>query len=437
MVAAFQRGEGEHKVEVACQTCQKPFLRRQKALAKPLVCRSCHRISWWKTRATPALPDVSHVLHATETERRFGYSLSVVRPTSFLRVVGTCTDCGQLFERIRRNVNLNTRCRSCGVQAGQTQEAVAKRRATMLERYGATGLPYKANAYGATEDEIAALIAQWADAEPVRQRPLATGQSLDIYVPSRELALEYGGLHWHHELSPTPRDRRYHADKAEAARREGIRLVTLFEDEWRHHRHAAEGVLKALFGGREQRLGARACDLVEVPPAEARAFMDHEHLQGGSRRAHHAWGLRAQGKLVAALTVAPHHRQGHGNVLVLDRLCFANGVQVIGGAARLISAATAFAKAAGAEKLVSWSDDRWSDGGVYARNGFTLAAKLSPDYTYVTVAKPRERISKQSQRKAKTHCPPDKTEVQWAHERGLARLWDCGHRRWEIVLRDA
>jgi len=79
---------------------------------------------------------------------------------------------------------------------------------------------------------------------------------------------------------------------------------------------------------------------------------------------------------------------------------------------------------------LSWSDNRWSDGSVYKKLGFTLDEHLKPDYTYVSLINPKRRISKQSQKKSATNCPPEITELEWANTRGLARIWDCGKTRW-------
>lgn len=40
---------------------------------------------------------------------------------------------------------------------------------------------------------------------------------------------------------------------------------------------------------------------------------------------------------------------------------------------------------------------------------------------------PRRRISK-------TGCPGGVTERQWSLEHGLARVWDCGRKRWRHQL---
>ena len=82
------------------------------------------------------------------------------------------------------------------------------------------------------------------------------------------------------------------------------------------------------------------------------------------------------------------------------------------------------------KEIISWSDNRWSVGSVYRKLGFVLAEELKPDYSYVDLKRPHRRISKQSQQKKKTGCPQGMTELEWANQRGLSRIWDCGKKRW-------
>ena len=270
--------------------------------------------------------------------------------------------------------------------------------------------------------------------ELTRQVPLATGKIVDMYDPVSGVAVEHNGLRWHHEYSPEPRDSRYHQDKQRACEAQGMSLVTVFEDEWKTRQEAVENVILSRMGAVAATFGARKCALQPVDPRVAADFLERHHVQGAPTSMWAAWGLYVVNRLLAVITVGPHHRQGHEQTAVLSRLCFPRGIQVTGGAKRLFKQVLAYARARQCARLVSWSDNRWFSGTVYPWLGFGLAEELPPDYTYVRTAQPRTRISKQSQRKSVTGCPEGMTEHEWALERGLARIWDCGKRRWEMAL---
>ena len=108
-------------------------------------------------------------------------------------------------------------------------------------------------------------------------------------------------------------------------------------------------------------------------------------------------------------------------------MCFKDGIQIIGGASKLIT--NAIEEIGG--NIVTWSDNRWSTGKLYDNVGFKLDANLNQDYSYVDISK-GIRYSKQSQQKKLTKCPDDLTEHQWANQRNLYKIFDCGKKRWII-----
>ena len=110
---------------------------------------------------------------------------------------------------------------------------------------------------------------------------------------------------------------------------------------------------------------------------------------------------------------------------------------MLGGSGKLFKACVEWCAKNGIEKIISWSDNRYSDGSVYEKLGFNKSGKLPPDYQYVNMKNPKKRISKQSQSKKKSQCPFGMTELEWANSRGLSRIWDCGKIRWEFCLPSA
>jgi hypothetical protein len=208
--------------------------------------------------------------------------------------------------------------------------------------------------------------------------------------------------------------------------------VYVFSDEWADRRVACEAFVRARAGRFERRLGARQCVVREVEKMEARVFLDAFHIQGANHLALVVFGLFVEAELVGVLSLGRHHRQGQERRVVLDRLCFRDGVQVIGGSSRMLDRARAWAEAHGYDEILSFSDNRLTPGVVYDRLGFTVDASCRPDYFYVQDGR---RISKQSQRKRASGCPDGMTERSWAQARGLVRCYDAGKVRWLLPLR--
>lgn len=86
------------------------------------------------------------------------------------------------------------------------------------------------------------------------------------------------------------------------------------------------------------------------------------------------------------------------------------------------------------KKIISWSDNRFSDGNVYKKTGFRKTAELAQDYSYVYYKAPKKRESKQSFKKGLIKCRENQTERERALELGYSRIWDCGKIRWEMEI---
>lgn len=244
---------------------------------------------------------------------------------------------------------------------------------------------------------------------------------LDIYVPEKKLAIEYCGLHWHTEGR---RNRHDHLNKKLLCQEKQIQLLTIFEDEWLERRPQVENIIKAKLGALPKIYG-RKTQLVELTKEEAKKFLDANHLQGSCVFLYAA-GLKYDGKIVGCATLSKHHRNGH-NIAVLSRVCFGE-YAILGGSSKLLKIIEAKAKDLGFKSIISWSDNRWSNGRLYKELGM-IPEELPPDYSYVFKNK---RFSKQSCKKSnlKKKGAIGNTELEMAKSLGYKRIWDCGKIRW-------
>ena len=258
------------------------------------------------------------------------------------------------------------------------------------------------------------------------------GKEIDLYDKEKQIAIEYCGLYWHNEKSPEPRERSYHFEKYKKCKEQNIFLITIFEDEYKYKKEQMFSVLKSKLGQFEKKIYARKCNLVEPKLEQTRDFYELNHLQGTSRGIIKSFGLEYEKELVSIMSIGRHHRDS--KKLVLDRFCFKQNTQIIGGASKLWKRCIAWLQKENVDNIISWSDNRWSTGDLYKMLGFKLEKDLPPDYSYVKYGNPQKRISKQSQQKSATGCPENITEREWALQNGLARIWDCGKKRWKFSI---
>lgn len=254
---------------------------------------------------------------------------------------------------------------------------------------------------------------------------------IDIFIPSLKLAIEYNGIYWHSDKFK--KDKNYHLNKTIKANKNGIRLITIFEDEWRDRKDQVKGFLLSALSKNSKKIYARNCEVRVVEKTNAVAFLDDNHIQG-STVFQASIGLYHNDELVGLITGNKHHRQGHDSKFVLNRLVFKRDYSIAGGSSRLLKYLIKYAKDHGFNEIISWSDNRWSEGNVYKSLGFTLEEVLIPDYSYV---KGPNRMSKQSCQKkllTKKGAVGD-SESEMAKSLGYNRIWDCGKIRWKLPLR--
>lgn len=414
-----------------CTTCGGRYHVRMKSVKPGQKCRSCIRKEWCDTHLQPRKSCGQQHLNDEKTKEQFGYSAATLSPKSFSMVVANCP-CGVSYPRIRRNINDTSTCIGCARGKINHKQLQAKRTQTIKENYP-EGFNYPTQ-YGRTATELGKQLSQALGHDLQAEIFLSNGQRMDLFDPITKIGIEYCGLYWHNENSLTPRGRNYHADKMKAAAKDGYRLITVFEDEYKDRPNAIVNRLLVILGHSKTVLQARKCRVEPVDTITAKAFLNEQHVQGSPLVFKYAFGLIHAGALVGLMTGGDHHRQGRPGDLVLSRLCFAPQVHVTGGAKRLFKKFCLRGTQDGYARVVTWSDNRWTLGDVYARFGMALEKELRPDYSYVLQANPSRRFSKQSQKKSNTGCPKGMTESVWMEQRGFSRIWDCGHRRWVYPL---
>lgn len=301
-----------------------------------------------------------------------------------------------------------------------------KRLDTCMRKYG---VPYVIKTNRKTENYIAGILQKFVN-KPFRSDWTILGtQEIDIYNDELKLGIEYNGLRWHLD-SKVGKNKHYH--KYLECKKKGVRLLTIFSDEWISRRYQIENFIKGILGIAKYKTMARKCTISEIDWRLGRDFVEQYHIQGIKLKSLLSVGLYYQNELIGVCLFNKHHR-GSGE-FVLSRLVFKTDWCVVGGASKLISFGKKWGKERGFSKMISWSDNRWSYGNIYEKCGFTKDEELGPDYSYVNINLPLERISKQSCQKKKIGCPKDKTEREFMLERGFDRIWDCGKIRWSISL---
>jgi hypothetical protein len=259
-------------------------------------------------------------------------------------------------------------------------------------------------------------------------RDILGGKELDVYIPSKNLAIEYCGLYWHSEVG-RGKDRKYHRNKMNICNEKGIRLITIFEDEYLNQKDIVLSRIKTALGIVGTRIYARKCRMEVLKSKFAREFLGKHHLQGQGR-ARYYFGLFYEEELVSVMSfglTSRRHAGGEGRI-ELKRFCSLPDTVVVGGASKLFKNALKQLKTDGFTEVVSYCDMRWAaQTPVYERIGFDFSkeTKYTPHYL-------AENYTKRIRNQALAIKPEERgqglTEWQLRQAQGYDRIWDCGHR---------
>ena len=278
-----------------------------------------------------------------------------------------------------------------------------------------------------------------SDAIMDHRKTFSGNMEVDIFVPSKSIGIEFDGLYYHSEVAGN-KPKTYHAWKTNECDSKGIRLIHIFEDEWRDQQEIVKSKIKKLLSHSVgiEKIYARKCEVRPIGWNDAKQFLDKNHIQG-SVPASILLGLFFNNSLVSVATFGkPTIVRGKKSLLQgeweLMRMATDIKKNVIGAAGKLLSF---FIKTHVPIKIISYADKRFTSkhSNVYASTGFSLVSDGQPNYYYMNNYKNRlHRFNFTKSKLVESGADPMKTEWQIMQDLGYDRIWDCGHLKYELNI---
>ena len=301
----------------------------------------------------------------------------------------------------------------------------------VLEKIRKFGLEdiVKIGVYGQMEESIAQLIESWGVEVERHNRSILEGShELDIYIPSRKIAIEFNGTHWHSEEF---KKKTYHQNKSIQCFRAGIHLIHIFEHEWLDaikRRKIMELLKREIVPSSNTIIHARKTKLVRLENREIARFIDDNHLQGHVTSGIN-YGLTYNDELVAVMTFGKPRFTRDDTEYELIRLAYKAGVVIPGGSSRLFKA---FLRDYKPNSIISYCDIAKFSGKVYGNLGFMMGTPPVTDPNYVWISKDQKDI--RPRYKTMKHKlvemgwgTPDMTENSIMIDHGYSKVYDCGN----------
>lgn len=254
---------------------------------------------------------------------------------------------------------------------------------------------------------------------------------IDIFVKDLNVGFEFDGLYWH---SAEFRDKNHLVEKLTAMNSIGIRLVNIFEDEWKFKKDIVKDKIKNILGiSDNKRIFARKCTMKDISSKDRNSFLEKYHIQGKDT-ANISKGLFYNDELIAVMSLIKLRKalgsKSEAGVYELSR--FACSCNVIGGFSKMLK--DILEEFPEIKTIKTYADLRWSDKSknVYLKNDFKLINISKPNYWYFDpsslVRYHRFSFRKQELKNKFPEVYQDTlTEIEIMKKTKFKQIYDCGN----------
>lgn len=410
--AAFA-GRQDKNLIFQCQSCKQQFETSMVYIERGYTCPHCHvRINPFlgkhhsdeskdqiaKSIRLPESEITNRTVHRShEFKLLTPYKDYMSRQDQYLQF--KCVTCGNTSEKTLQAFERGSLCKTCFPTASQQQLEVADFIRTL------------------TNEEV-----------QISNRSIIPPLELDIWIPSKQIAIEYHGLYWHSGGRDETFNSKKHREKYLACKRLGIRLIQIFSDEWLDNRPVCESVIRHAIGGETVvKLNARDCVIQEVDLKTAKKFFDACHMAGNTNSTRRFALNHKKHGIVGMVSVRRPIQKKHGNKLIeLARMAFTPGFAIRGGASKMLSAIRK--SHIDYDGLLSYAELRYGEGETYAKCGFKRLPDAINNYWYTNGISRFNRF--------KFRAQPGKSEKVVAKDAGVRAVHGCGNAvyLWDWIL---
>lgn len=261
-----------------------------------------------------------------------------------------------------------------------------------------------------------------------RTKKIIPPREIDIWLPSKKIAIEYDGTYWH---SAKFESEKRCMEKIKLCENMGIQLITIQEHLWVNSPELVKSRLKSILQISSIKISGRQTKLIEIDHVTSSVFLKENHLQGSARANSH-YALTYNDEIVMVATFAKSRWNKHAT-WELIRMATKQNITVRGGASKLISAF----KNTHEGKIISYADRCWSTGNVYNKLGFMFSHNSDPSYwwihhrfgAYSRYQTQKSKLEKLLQNINKSFNP-DFSETINMEMAGFIKLYDRGNSVW-------
>jgi hypothetical protein len=268
----------------------------------------------------------------------------------------------------------------------------------------------------------------------------STGKEIDIFLPDKNIGIEYNGILWHSYGCTFPNNirdfnKKYHInDKRKQCEKLGIRVINILDSEWIYKKEILKSMIRSkLHIPSNTTIFARKCNVVLLNNQIKSSFLENNHLQGNDNSSFYL-GLAYNNEIVSIMTFGRRKITGKTS-FELIRFCNKLNTHIPGGASKLFKF---FIKNYWkGETIVTYADLRYSEGNLYDKLGFKFKHESSPNYFYTKDSSTLESRVKYQKHKLSSKLDifdNTKTEMQNMIDNNYRVIFDCGNKVYEYNI---
>jgi hypothetical protein len=283
----------------------------------------------------------------------------------------------------------------------------------------------KRSAYSIIENEICDYITSLGVECESSDWNIVIGKEIDLYIPSKNIAIEINGLYWHSYHPSSNKDenmfKNKHIYKTESCIEQNIQLLHFTDWQWYNKQDIVKSIIKTKLG-LNTRIAARKCTILPITSKNAREFFTKTHIDGFSGGEHH--GLFYNNELIMAITVGKP-RFSTTTAKELIRCATKHNITVIGGLSKLLK----HIKRKYDLPIITYCDKNISIGNAYSSVGFTYIGDTKLNYFWTDGNNIISRYTTQKSNLEKLlgdGFNPNLTEKQNMFNAGYRIYWGCG-----------
>lgn len=240
-------------------------------------------------------------------------------------------------------------------------------------------------------------------------RKLIFPNEIDIYIPSKKLAIEFNGIYFHSHKQGG-KSRSYHLNKFKRCQEKGIRLLQIWDIEWINKKEIIKNIIRNILIPESNEIkNIKYLKINLINNKIANNFLENYHLKGNDN-SDIQLGLYYNNELLSVMTFK---KKKIGKIIEwkLSRYAVKFGIKINEGSKKLFDY---FIKKYKPKKIISFSDNRWMESNFYRNLGFKFDSMIKPIFYYTDYI----------------NIYLNKKDLNNLNIKKIDKIYDCGEIKW-------